>query len=186
MGCAVAVAAARAGHDVTLLAGPGTRPPSEAAALAIVPFVSVGDLKAELAGRFADADALVMAAAVGDFRPQNVHPTKLPRAGGPVTIRLLPTEDVLAGVAAGKRPDQMVVAFAVEDGPEVEIEAKARAELAGKNADVVVVNTPAAMGAADSYACILSAEGVVLPWARRPKQQLAEGIIALLSSRKRR
>ena len=185
MGCQVARAAAGGGHEVILLAGPGVaaRGAQELAdRCTVVPFVSVGDLKRELAGRFSQCDALVMAAAVGDFfiSPEQVCATKLRRADGPVTLDLIPTEDVLAGVAAGKRPGQIVVAFAVEDGDEAEIEARARAEMAAKNADYVVVNTPAAMDASASRACILSAGGVLLAWADRPKRQLAEEIIALL------
>jgi len=173
----VAAAAQRAGHEVTLLSGP--------VALAIpegchaVPFVTVAELKTELAARFDACDMLVMAAAVGDFRPEQVFVSKLKRSAGPVTVRLVPTEDVLGGVAAGKRSDQIVVAFAVEDGPEAEIEAKAQAELLAKNANYVVVNTPAAMAANQSRACILSREGVVLGWRRRAKAELAREILAL-------
>ena len=185
MGCEVARAAAGKGHEVVLLAGPGV-----AAGLAqeladcctVVPFLSVSDLKRELETRFTDCDVLVMTAAVGDFRPApwQVHATKLRRSDGPITISLIPTEDVLAGVAACKRPGQTVVAFAVEDGDDAQIEAKARAEMTAKNADYVVVNTPEAMAAVVSRACILSGDGVVLAWGHRPKHQLAEEIMAVL------
>lgn len=189
MGCQVARAAARAGCEVILLAGPGAAAEGArrlADQCTVVPFVSVGDLKRELESRFSQCDALVMAAAVGDFfiSPEHVRTTKLRRADGPVTIDLIPTEDVLAGVAADKQPGQIVVAFAVEDGDEAEIEARARAEMATKNADYVVVNTPAAMDADASRACILSAGGMVLAWADRPKGQLAEEIITMLDKPK--
>ena len=97
-----------------------------------------------------------------------------------MTVRLIPTEDVLAGVAAGKRDGQIVVAFAVEDGAPEQIEDKARRELTSKHAEFVVVNTPAAMAAEQSLAAILSPDGTVLPWADRPKNALAEEIIRLL------
>jgi phosphopantothenoylcysteine decarboxylase/phosphopantothenate--cysteine ligase len=179
MGFAVAAAAAAAGHDVTLLAGPVELAPP--AGCRVVRFVSVEDLAAALAERFAECDALVMTAAVGDFRPEPRVAGKIPRRGGAVTVRLVPTADVLAGVARGKRPGQVVVAFAVEDPPPAAAEAKARAELAAKGADLVVVNTPAAMGARESDACILAPAGVVLPWGRRTKQELAEEILKCLS-----
>jgi len=178
MGYAVAAAAARAGHEVTLLTGPVALPIPEGCDG--VPFVSVEDLKRELDRRFADCDALVMAAAVGDFRPEAKVAGKIPRRGGPITLRLAPTEDVLAAVAASKRPGQIVVAFSVEEGPPAEIEAKAQEEMAAKSADYVVVNTPAAMAAKQSEACILSRSGPVLPWARRTKSQLADEIVKLL------
>jgi phosphopantothenoylcysteine decarboxylase / phosphopantothenate---cysteine ligase len=178
MGYAVAAAAVGAGHDVTLLTGPVALDPPTGCE--VVPFVSVDELKQALDERFGDCDALVMTAAVGDFRPEKVAPAKLHRAGGPVTIRLIPTEDVLAGVAAGKRDDQIVVAFAVEDGAPEQIEDKARREMTSKHADFVVVNTPAAMAAEASSAAILSPDGTVLPWADRPKDALAEEVVKLL------
>ena len=179
MGYAVAAAAAAAGHDVTLLTGPVNLAAPQGCKT--VRFVLAADLKRELAGRFEGCDALIMAAAVGDFRVESPQRRKIPRGGGPITIRLAPTEDILAAVAAGKRPGQVVVAFAVEDGPADEAQAKARAEMADKSADYVVVNTPEAMGSDESYACILSGSGMVLPWARRPKGDLGEEIIAILA-----
>jgi phosphopantothenoylcysteine decarboxylase/phosphopantothenate--cysteine ligase len=184
MGCAVAAAAARAGHDVTLLLGEGAGvriSREDLAKITIVPFVSVQDLKSALERRFDDCDALVMAAAVGDFRPEKPLPFKLRRRSGPITIKLYPTEDILAGLGQRKREGQIIVAFAVEDAPADQIETKAREEMIDKNADYVVVNTPAAMAADHSHACILSRESVVLPWADRPKQALAAEIVALLT-----
>jgi phosphopantothenoylcysteine decarboxylase/phosphopantothenate--cysteine ligase len=146
----------------------------------VVPFVSVQDLKSALEQRFDQCDALVMAAAVGDFRPEKILPHKLSRRGGPITLKLYPTEDILGGLGRRKRAGQIIVAFAVEDAPAEQIESKARAEMIEKNADFVVVNTPAAMAADHSPACILSREAVVLPWGDRAKQALAQQIVALL------
>ncbi|MCD6364611.1 MAG: phosphopantothenoylcysteine decarboxylase [Planctomycetes bacterium] len=185
MGLAVADAAARAGHDVTILAGPGVALSAGAEAAkrrTTAGFVNVADLKGLLETHFDACDALVMAAAVGDFRAAEVFATKLRRSEGPTTIKLTPTQDVLARVAARKRPDQTVVAFAVEGGDRSEMETAALAKLSAKNADYIVVNPPAAMGAAQSSACILAAEGVVLPWADRPKETLAREIVSILEA----
>ena len=185
MGCAVARAAVEAGHGVTLLLGPGVAGEfieDLRARCEIVPFAGVGDLKRELTALFSDCDALVMAAAVGDFRPDRILPTKLHRSAGPVTLRLFPTEDVVASVAASKREDQTVVTFAVEDGPPDQMEAKARGEMADKSADFVVVNTPAAMGAEESDACILARSGEGLAWGMRTKEALAEEIVRILAN----
>jgi len=176
MGCACAAAAVQAGHDVTLLLGPCQAHAPDGAE--VVPFATVSDLKSAVEERFADAGALIMSAAVGDFTVAEVADAKLPRRGGPVSLTLIPTEDILAAVAAGKRPDQIVIGFAVEDSRN---EAKARRELATKHCDYIVLNTPAAMGDAESEACILSADSTVLDWADRPKQALAREIIALLT-----
>jgi len=182
MGCQVAAAAAGA-HDVTLLIG-GSGPPAAMAAklddVDIVGFTSVTDLREKLTERFSDCDVLVMSAAVGDFRPVEPIDGKIPRSGGAITLRLEPTEDVLAGLAAGARDDQIVVAFAVEDGPRDLIEAKARDEMQAKGADCVVLNTPAAMGGEESEACVLSGRQTLLTWGMRPKEVLAGLIVDIL------
>jgi len=180
MGVAVARAAIAAGHEVTLLLGAGaTAEPPEGCRT--VRFTSVEDLRQALDEHFGKCDALVMSAAVGDFRPERRSDGKLARADGPVTLRLLPTEDLLAALAAKKRPGQKVIAFAVEAGAPEAAEAKARAEMAAKGADFVVVNAPAAMGSEASEACILSVGGVALPWACRSKEELASEILRLLT-----
>jgi phosphopantothenoylcysteine decarboxylase/phosphopantothenate--cysteine ligase len=180
MGLAVAAVAARRGHKVTLLCGPvAARPPK---GVRVVPFTSVDELAAAMRGLFPSADAIVMAAAVGDFRPAKVLARKLRRADGPITLHLGPTPDVLATVAARKRPGQVVFAFAVEQGPRRRIVAKALSEMACKNADFVLLNTPAAMGAERSAACILSRRGIVLPWKSRPKAALAGEIVRIMES----
>jgi phosphopantothenoylcysteine decarboxylase/phosphopantothenate--cysteine ligase len=220
MGCAVAAAAGAAGHEVTLLAGPGVAekrgqatfsaggaaetgdshlrgcaasepvpvsvpvPDSEPVPVCeIVRFVSVDDLRDALSRRFASCDALVMTAAVGDFRPQQRAAGKIPRAGGAVTVTLVPTEDVLAAVAACKRAGQIVVAFAVESLPPAEAQAKARGEMQRKGADLVVVNGPEAMSAERSLACVLDAAGVVLDWESRSKAELARLLVELIAER---
>jgi len=123
---------------------------------------------------------------VGDFRPAERVAGKIPRAGGPVTVTLVPTEDVLASVTAGRRPGQVVVAFAVESLTSDAAAAKARAEMASKNADLVVVNGPEAMAAARSRACALTPTEVVLDWAERPKAELARQIVRLVEKTGRR
>jgi phosphopantothenoylcysteine decarboxylase/phosphopantothenate--cysteine ligase len=180
MGCAVAEAAIHAGHDVTLLHGPMTQSPPAGARL--LPFQTVTELRDAMAEQFPRCDAVVMTAAVGDFRLAHRRDGKLSRKDGPIQLELIPTEDVIAGIAAGKRPGQQVVVFAVEAGPREDMERKAREELQSKHADMVVLNPPAAMGRPESEAAILSATDILLPWARRPKSQLAEEIIRLLCS----
>ena len=64
-----------------------------------------------------------------------------------------------------------------------EAEAKARAKLAAKGADYVVANSPRAIGAEASLACMLSGDGAPVPWARRDKGELAKEIIAVVTAR---
>ncbi|MBS3821482.1 MAG: hypothetical protein KGY81_06950 [Phycisphaerae bacterium] len=180
MGYAVAAAAREAGHEVTLLTGPVALDAPEG--VTVQRFTTVAELKHVMDACFSDCDVLVMTAAVGDFTVAEKADSKLSRRGGPVQITLVPTEDVLANVAAGKGEGQFIVAFAVEDGPREQIETKARDELARKGGDIVVLNTPAAMDVDASEATILSASETLLPWARREKTDLAAEIIRLIDA----
>ncbi len=180
MGFSVALAAAAAGHEVTLLAGPVAL--ADPPGCEVVRFVSVEELQVALAERFGACDALVMTAAVGDFRPERRVAGKIPRAGGPVDVRLLPTEDILASVTAGRREGQVVVAFAVESLAPADAQAKALAEMQTKGADFVVVNGPEAMQADASRACVLGVDGVLLEWDMRPKVELAQKIVLLIEN----
>ncbi|MFA6134506.1 MAG: phosphopantothenoylcysteine decarboxylase [Phycisphaerae bacterium] len=178
MGYALAAAATAARCEVTLLSGPvALKPP---AGCRTVPFVSVGDLAGALAEHFPACDVLVMAAAVGDFTVDRLSGGKLKRSRGPVSLQLQPTEDLLAACGKARRPGQRIVAFAVEDGTPPEIEAKAQAKLLAKGADYIVANPPSAIAQGESLACVLSADGVVLPWAERSKEALAAEIVRIV------
>ena len=179
MGYACAAAAVEAGHRVTLVTGPVALAPP--AGVELVRFVSVAELRSALEERFDDCDALIMAAAVGDFTVAGARNGKIPRSGGPIQITLLPTEDILASLAARRREEQVLIGFALEEPADVE---KARGEMAAKGCDYVVLNRPAAMSAEASEACIISRGGIVLPWAARPKEELARHIVALLAGQR--
>mgnify|MGYP005627178183 FL=1 len=181
MGFVVAAEAAARGHEVVLLTGPVhlDTPPG----VTRRDFVTVDELQAALGEEFPAADALAMSAAVGDFTVERPAGQKLSRRAGPVEISLVPTPDLIAGVAVDKRADQIVCAFAVEDLPHDQAIAKAREEMVAKHADLVVLNTPAAMAAGASWACILAPEGVVLPGADRCKTELAVAIVDQLETR---
>ncbi len=177
MGYAVASAAARAGCEVTLLTGPVCLDPPEGCR--VVRFVTVADLRDRLAEHFARADALVMSAAVGDFRVERSMSGKIHRSDGPVDLRLVPTEDVLADVARARGAEQRIVAFAVEVGDDEQVVDRASKKRIAKGADYIVANPASAMAAVESRACILGPSGVVLPWAQRNKTDLAEEIVSL-------
>jgi phosphopantothenoylcysteine decarboxylase/phosphopantothenate--cysteine ligase len=176
MGYAVADEARKAGHEVTLLTGPTCLTPP--AGVYVVHFTTVPQLSAALDERFDACDALVMAAAVGDFAVENPSPAKLRRSAGAISPRLTPTPDLLAGLGRRRRADQILIGFAVEDAADAE--SNARGEMLAKNVDYVVVNTPEAMGAPQSQAAILRRDGLALPWAQRSKTDLAVEIVKLL------
>jgi phosphopantothenoylcysteine decarboxylase / phosphopantothenate---cysteine ligase len=135
MGLALAEEAARRGADVTLIAANVTLPLPATA----VPVETTAELEAAVRERFPDADVLIMAAAPADFRPADPTDDKLSREGsGGLSIDFEPTTDIVAAVAAERRPDQTVIGFAAEHG-EGAVE-RGRQKLARKGLDAVVVN----------------------------------------------
>ncbi len=84
-----------------------------------------------------EADVVIMAAAVADFRPKDPAGTKLSRSEGPPDIVLEPTPDVLAEVVRNRREGQVIVGFAAETGDPSE---RAAAKLAAKQVDLIVAN----------------------------------------------
>jgi phosphopantothenoylcysteine decarboxylase / phosphopantothenate---cysteine ligase len=135
MGLALAEEAARRGADVTLIAANVTLPLPATA----VPVETTAELEAAVRERFRDADVLIMAAAPADFRPAEPIESKLSREGSDrLSIDFEPTTDIIAAVAAERRPDQTVIGFAAEHG-EGAVE-RGREKLTRKGLDAVVVN----------------------------------------------
>jgi phosphopantothenoylcysteine decarboxylase/phosphopantothenate--cysteine ligase len=113
MGVAVAAEAARRGADVTLLsANISVAPP---AGIDVVQVPTAADLAREAFAR-ADADVIVMAAAVADYRPAKQLESKRVKDGEPWTITLEPTLDVLAELGRRRPPGQVLVGFAADEG----------------------------------------------------------------------
>jgi phosphopantothenoylcysteine decarboxylase / phosphopantothenate---cysteine ligase len=137
MGVALAERAARRGAEVTLIAANVALPTPRG--VRRVDVSTAAELADAVREEFADAHLLLMAAAVADFRPARAEPGKISREdAGDLDIHLEPTDDVLAAVAAGRRDDQIVVAFAAEHGGDAV--ARARDKLHRKRADAIVVN----------------------------------------------
>ena len=137
MGTALAEAAARRGADVTLVAANVSLPVDPA--IRLVPVETGAELAAATRVAFGDAHVVLMAAAVADFRPASTAPGKLTREGsGGFELRLEETEDVIAALAAERRPEQTIVGFAAEHGAEA-ID-RARAKLERKGLDAIVFN----------------------------------------------
>jgi len=177
MGIALAEEAAKRGADVTLLAANVTIPPP--AGVEEVKVETTAELEAAVRERFPNADVLIMAAAPADFRPMEPADTKLLREENEsLTVDLEPTEDIVAAVAAGRRPDQTVVGFAAEHGTGA-VE-RGRAKLARKGLDAVVVNdisrTDIGFDSSENEVTIVLADGE-REVGRRPKSEVAAAIL---------
>ena len=144
MGFALAEEAARRGAEVTVVAANVALP--RRSGIEYVDVQTAAELAAACEERFDAADVLLMAAAVADYRPDAEHAGKLKKdeAGGELALRLVRTPDVLATLAARRRPGQLLVGFAAEHG-EGAI-AYGREKLARKDLDAVVVNDIGAAG----------------------------------------
>jgi phosphopantothenoylcysteine decarboxylase/phosphopantothenate--cysteine ligase len=160
MGLALATAAVRRGAEVTLVAANVSLEPPEGAR--VVRVETAAELASATEAAFPEADVLLMAAAVSDFRPADPEQSKIKKGGREgLHVELEPTTDVLAALSASRRPDQTVVGFAAEHG-EQRFE-DARAKLEGKGLDAVVLNdisrTDAGFDAIDNEVTILTRTG---------------------------
>jgi phosphopantothenoylcysteine decarboxylase/phosphopantothenate--cysteine ligase len=135
MGIALAAAAARRGAEVTLIAANVSLP--EPAGVRRVDVETAEQLARATAEEFPLTHVLLMAAAPADFRPSAVAAGKLVREDG-LELRLEPTEDILATLAATRGESQTVVGFAAEHGGDAS--GRARAKLIRKSADLIVLN----------------------------------------------
>ena len=175
MGVAVAAEAKRRGADVTLVYSNGVVPPP--AGVEVVPAQTAADVGREVLAR-ADADVVVMAAAVSDYTPGKPEGAKRPKDKEPWTITLEPTEDVLAELGRRKRNGQILVGFAAEAG-EAGLE-RAKAKLANKNGNLFVYNDVSQPGVGfeseDNEIVLLSARGET-KIGRRSKEECAVAIL---------
>ena len=158
MGVALAEEARSRGADVTLLAANIAVPAP--LGMTVVETPTAGALEREALAH-ADADVIVMAAAVADYRVPSPSATKRPKDGASWTVELVPTADVLAALGAVRRPGQVLVGFAA-DGAGSGLE-RAREKRISKNADLFVFNdvsrSDIGFDAADNEVVVISEDG---------------------------
>ena len=135
MGYALAERAAQRGAAVTLVTTIGR--PTEASGIAVERVETADDMARSVLSRFADADVVVMAAAVADFRPKAVADEKLKKRDGVPEVVLEPTPDVLALLGERKLPGQLLIGFAAETE---HVEEHAAEKMAAKHVDLMVAN----------------------------------------------
>jgi phosphopantothenoylcysteine decarboxylase/phosphopantothenate--cysteine ligase len=188
MGTALAEAALDRGADVVLVAGTVSVPLPDRAIVRRAE--TAAQMRAAVLDALPGADALIMAAAVADFRPRRPAASKLPREAG-LTLDLEPTEDILleaAELAHGRlRPRPILVGFAAETGS---LE-RAAAKAARKRVDLLVANDVAEVGSGfgtDTNRVTIIAPGAAPePWPPLPKRAVAERLLdrvaALLDAR---
>jgi phosphopantothenoylcysteine decarboxylase/phosphopantothenate--cysteine ligase len=184
-GYAFARSAVARGADVTLVAANVELP--DPAGARVVRTVSARDMHAAMLAAAPHADAIVMTAAVADFRPVARAEQKIKKDGRlPAPIALAENPDILADLSARRNQSgpaaQLIVGFAAETDPDLEI---ARAKLARKGCDFLVMNQVGGglgFGAGDNEAVVLAADGYVTPIPRRSKDALADFVWDLVAA----
>ena len=175
MGVAVAAEAIRRGATVHLILGPGTVAPPAGAQ--VVRIATAEQMREAVMRQADDTDAIVMAAAVADFRPKDAATGKLKKDDGTPEVRLEPTPDILAEL--GERPQRpYLVGFAAETS---DVEAHGRAKLARKHADLLVANEVGregtGFGSETNHAAIVSVNGDDIALRDWTKRELAAVIV---------
>jgi phosphopantothenoylcysteine decarboxylase / phosphopantothenate---cysteine ligase len=182
-GYALAGTAVLRGAEVTLVAANTDLP--DPAGVKVVRVKSALQLREEMLAAAPQADVIVMAAAVADYRPAVRSEHKIKKTGqAPEPIALTENPDIVRDlVAARRRAGQLVVAFGAETG---DLLANGRAKLVRKGCDLLVVNQVGnglAFGTADNEAVVLGADGSEARLPRGPKEQIADGIWDLILPR---
>lgn len=174
MGFAVAAEAHARGADVTLVLGPGTVEPPDGPTIARVE--TAEQMRDAVMAAIERADAVVMAAAVADFRPERAAADKINKDAGPPELRLVPTPDILHELGE-LAPRPVLVGFAAETR---DLETAGRRKLEAKGADLIVVNRVGTegtgFGSDTNEAAILARSGEDEPLRTWTKRELATAI----------
>lgn len=134
MGYAIARAARQRGAAVTLVSGPSALPVP--LGVERIPVESAAQMRDALVAAFPGCDAVIMAAAVADYRPAQIAPHKIKKGEGPASLELERTADILAELGR-TRAQQVLVGFAMETR---DLVASARRKLSAKGCDLIVAN----------------------------------------------
>ncbi len=176
MGYALAGAAQKAGHKVTLISASDLQPP---VGVEFVGVDSAAEMFVEVKKHFSRCDCLIMAAAVADYTPAQRAKTKIKKKGKSFTIKLKPTTDILKWAGKNKKKNQIVVGFALEDRS---VLTRAEKKLKEKNLDMIIANTPAAIGSDKSTVQIKTPDSAWIKIENATKITTAKRFIRLIQN----
>jgi phosphopantothenoylcysteine synthetase/decarboxylase len=172
MGYALALAASKAGHKVTIISTSDLQPPI---GVDFVGVDSAAKMFTAVKKFFAKCDCLIMAAAVADYTPVKKSKTKIKKSKRDLTIKLKPTADILKWAGKNKK-NQIVVGFALEDKS---LRKSAEKKLKEKNMDMIVANSPSAIDSEETNIQIKIPNQKWLKLPQANKSIIAKKIIAL-------
>lgn len=183
MGYAIALAAAEAGAEVTLISGPVTIPAPEHPMINVIKVESAVEMLAASESVFPDTDYAVMTAAVADYAPAERAGVKIKREHTPeICLTLKANPDIAATLGAARQPGQRVIGFALETNNGLE---HARQKLINKHLDMVVLNTledhGAGFGTDTNRVSFVYPNGSVTEFPLKSKTEVARDIIGALA-----
>ncbi|MFN2226837.1 MAG: phosphopantothenoylcysteine decarboxylase, partial [Anaerolineae bacterium] len=185
MGYALARAARDLGARVTLISTTGQRAPFGAE---LVPVETAAKMHDAVLAALPEADVLLMAAAVADYRPLIAAEQKLKKGAADLSLALVRTPDILAEVSKTRRVEQVIVGFAAETE---DLLPNALDKLQRKRLDLIVANDARqAMGAVSNQVTLIGADGSVEELPLLPKDEVAgqilDRVVALVNEREER
>jgi phosphopantothenoylcysteine decarboxylase/phosphopantothenate--cysteine ligase len=178
MGRALTEAALELGHQVVVVTGPVSIEYPKAAD--VRPIVSTEELLAVCQELFPSCDGVIGAAAPCDYRPVRVETQKIAKTGQPLVLNLVESPDVMATLGASKRPNQWLVGFALETDDQ---RFRALTKLVRKSCEMIVLNGPAAMDAADNQVEVFDRTGATVASLTGIKEKVAAGILRVIQQR---
>ncbi len=174
-GYALVRAAIGAGHKATLVTAlTALRAPAGAQTIKVE---TAAQMFEAVKKHFDKCDCLIMTAAVADYAPASPAKNKIKKTGMGLTIKLKPTKDILKWAGRHKKKKQIIVGFALEDKA---VKAGAEKKLAEKKLDMIIANTPAAIGADKSVIWIKTPDTKWAKLALASKTAAAKKIIAMI------
>jgi len=181
MGFALAEGCAARGAEVVLIAGPVSMTVQHSN-IKRIDVESAAQMFEAATSRFEEMDAAILCAAVADFTPAQTFEHKTKRGDEDLHLELKPTEDIAEALGRTKKDEQVLVGFALETD---DVEQNAQSKLERKNLDFIVLNSLNDEGAGFKHdtnkITILNREGYSFPFPLKPKKEVAEDILNVLS-----
>lgn len=178
MGIALAESLADKGAEVTLVLGPSQQQVYHSR-VSVIRVESGQQMYDACMEAFPQADISVLAAAVADYKPEQIAPEKIKKQGDTLNISLTKTQDILASLGAIKKQGQLLVGFALETNNEM---AHAFSKLKNKNADLIVLNSlkdeGAGFGHDTNKVTLIDNSGEHLTLPLQSKQDVAAAIVS--------
>jgi phosphopantothenoylcysteine decarboxylase/phosphopantothenate--cysteine ligase len=175
MGYELAKSAIAGGHKATLITAPTNLDTPKGAG--VVNVESASDMFGAVKHKFGGCDCLIMTAAVSDYTTVKKSKIKIKKSNRNLIIKLKRTDDILQWAGTHKRQNQIVIGFALEDR---DIKSSAERKMREKSLDMIVANTPAAIGSRQCGVWVKKSGCQWRRFAKASKKQAAGRLIRMI------